>query len=156
MKQSFKSGCSCYVLFNINFSVVVCALNYLNITYPNETSRNTDMIWVVECNWTDMSGLFFSGTVSSASVRITSSLITQSVGKGRELLIVHVESKFTLWVCVCVCLKEIIADIFHRFHKPLPEVIILLHFSFALQKTEVCNGIFRSFLISRSFCSFSC
>ncbi len=53
-----------------------------------------------------------------------------------------------------MCLKEIIADIFHRFHKPFPEEIILLHFSFALQKPEVCNSIIRSFLISGSFCSF--
>ncbi len=51
-----------------------------------------------------MSGLFFSGTVSSASVKITSSLITLSIGEDRELLIVHVESKFTeseLSVSVC-------------------------------------------------------
>jgi len=36
----------------------------------------------------------------------------------------------------------------HRFLKPLPEEIILLRFSFALQKTEVFNSLIRSFLIS--------
>ncbi len=55
-----------------------------------------------------MSGLFFSGTVSSASVKITSSLIILSIGEDRELLIVHVESKFTeseLSVSVCAWKK---------------------------------------------------
>lgn len=55
-------------------------LNYLNIMSPNESSRNTDMIWEVEFNWSSMSGLFFSWTVSSASVRIESSLFTLEQG----------------------------------------------------------------------------